>query len=203
MAKLLDTNYLAIVKDEFIPRLNGGYYYNSGYNNEGDRYFEMLTMNKSGETGNGGSLLLEAFFGDFGDQSYCAFQVSTRGELRMSGIKNGVFTYTSDIVITKDDNGIYHLYLKQIANKWCADYILVKKYSTGLVTKINKYLPAPTANYEGSIVWQYSTDTKLMRVDPEYYEGLKTTESDITNLFGGGFLKRLFHRLRGGLLYAR
>ena len=186
MAKLLDTNYLSIVRDEFIPRLNGGYYYNAGYNNEGDRYFEILTMNRSEENGNGGSLLLAGFFGDFGDQSYCELQVSTRGELRMSGIKNGVFTYTSDIVITKDDNGIYHLYLKQIGNKWCEDHILVKKYANGLVTKINKYLPAPTANYEGSIVWQYSTDTKLMRIDPEYYESLKTTESDITNLFGGG-----------------
>lgn len=203
MAKLLDTNYLPIVKEEFIPRLNAGFYRNAGYNGGGDRYFGICVLNKSAENGNGGSILLEAFFGDFGYQSYCQLQISTREGLKIAGIKNGVFANKSDIVITKDSEGFFHLYLKQLANQWCDDSIIVKKYADGILVSINKYLPIPTSNYVGSPVWQYSTDTKLMRVDPEYYESLKTTDSDITNLFGGGLINRVLKRLKGVLNYAK
>lgn len=186
MAKLLDTNYLSIVRDEFIPRLNDGFYRNSGYNDGADRYFELFVMKADGVNDNGGSVLLEAMFGDFGYQAYCQLQISTREGLKIAGIKNGVYTGQSDLVITKDSSGLYHFYLKQLGNQWCQDNIIIKKYAEGIPASINKYLPSPTSNFEGSVVWQYSTDTKLMRIDPEYYESLKTTDSDITNLFGGG-----------------
>ena len=205
MAKLLDTNYLSIVKEDFIPRLNDGFYRNSGYNNGADRYFELFVMKSDGENGNGGSILLEAMFGDFGNQCYCQLQISTRGGLKIAGIKNGVYTGQSDLVITKDSSGLFHFYLKQIGNQWCQDNIIIKKYAEGILASINKYLPSPTSNFAGSVVWQYSNDSRLLGINVASYQSAKATKSNIEDLRGGvrklaNFFS-LFPKLKRGVNY--
>lgn len=205
MGKLLDTNYLSIVKEDFIPRLNDGFYRNSGYNNGADRYFEIFVMKAASETSNGGSILLEAMFGDFGNQCYCQLQISTREGLKIAGIKNGVYTGQSDLVITKDSSGLYHFYLKQFANQWCQDNIIIKKYADGILQSINKYLPSPTSNFAGSVVWQYSSDSRLLGIDVASYQSAKATKSNIEDLRGGvrklaNFFS-LFPKLKRGVNY--
>lgn len=203
--KILGTNLLPILKDEFLPRLNDGFYRNSGYTDANNRYFEIFVMKSSDDVGNGGSILLEAMFGDFGNQCYCQLQISTREGLKIAGIKNGIYTGQSDLLITKDSEGMYHFYLKQFANKWCQDNIIVKKYADGILVSINKYLPSPTSKYTGSPVWQYSTDDKLLGINVASYQLAKATKNNIEDLRGGvrklaNFFS-LFPKLKRGVNY--
>lgn len=182
MSNTLSKDSLKAIHDYFKPLTYSAYYRNSGYNAGNERYYEICTMKSSDDVSNGGSLLLEAFFGDFGNQAYCQLQISTRVGLKIAGIKNGAFVDVSDIVITKDTSGLYHLYLKQRANRWCEDNIIIKKYSDGIISNINKFLPSPTSSFSGSKVWEYSTDTKLTTTTPANYQSLKATSITTNDL---------------------
>ena len=155
--------------DEIKPRLYDAFYSNSGQNTGTDRYYELFVMKKEDANDNGGSVLLEAMFGDFGNQAYCQVQITTRGGFKISGIKNGVHSTQSNLVITKDSSGLYHFYLQQYANQWCQDNIIVKKCAEGIIERINKYLPSPTSSVSGTQVWRYSSDGYLAVINPPNY----------------------------------
>ena len=84
----------------------------------------------------------------------------------MTGFRNGVGGWNSDLVITKDDGGFFHLYLFRRNGMYSADNIIIKNYNTNMMVKINKYLPSPTATYSGTKVWNYGDDKNLTRIYP-------------------------------------
>lgn len=158
--------------DEIKPLMYSNSYEAFGVAPSGhDNYYELCVMKANGDTTNGGSLILEASFGgyEYEQQSYCAFQLSTRGGLYITGFKNVANNENSDLIITKDNGGKFHLYLERFNGHYTADNIIIKKYNSGMMVSINKYLPSPATTFSGSIVWRYSIDEKLTVINPPNY----------------------------------
>lgn len=158
-------------------------YENGGYIATG-RYFELFVLKSASDSSTGGSILVEAAFGDFTNQSYCQLQITTRGGLKVAGIKNGIYAGCSDLVISQSSDGLFHFYLYQLTDKWCDDLVIVKKAHSGIVNKVNKYLSIQSSSYSGTIKRRYSTDTKLTSISYGSYAARTTSieTSDLKNI---------------------
>ena len=87
-----------------------------------DFYIYIAKLRQSGDDGNGGSLIIDGYLGNFVPPMYVHLSISTRNALNIKGWRDNGDISNSDLRLYIDESGFYYVYLYVPKNSWqCCD----------------------------------------------------------------------------------